>query len=177
MENWQGPWQEQLSRASGGARVWAMRYERTTTMRAMANAAATRARRRPTARAATTAATQRQGLVAAGWQGGPGRVPHSSCTMAVQTRTWLAAATWRTPTRRRTVRRRTGADAGWQPARAAREWVGTAHAHAPAKRMEGRVPQQQRHEQWPGRSTAAMTTHAGGRSPGASAQQRRPTRG
>eukprot|EP00966_Prymnesium_polylepis_P228077 5277523-Prymnesium_polylepis.1 len=62
---------------------------------------ATRARQRPTARAAATAATQRQRPVAAGWQGGPGRVPHNSCTVVVQTRTWLAAAMWRTPTRRR----------------------------------------------------------------------------
>eukprot|EP00966_Prymnesium_polylepis_P168551 3896844-Prymnesium_polylepis.1 len=43
------------------------------TMRAMANAMVTRARQRPTARAAATAATQRQSPVAAGWQGGPGR--------------------------------------------------------------------------------------------------------
>eukprot|EP00966_Prymnesium_polylepis_P107538 2489307-Prymnesium_polylepis.1 len=43
------------------------------TMRAMANAVAKRARQRPTARAAVTAATQRRSPVAAGWQGGPGR--------------------------------------------------------------------------------------------------------
>eukprot|EP00966_Prymnesium_polylepis_P021916 503684-Prymnesium_polylepis.1 len=75
-------------------------------MRAVANAVATRARRRPTARAAATAATYscsgRARWRRPGWQGGPGRVPHSSCTVVVQTRTWLAAATLRTPTRRRT---------------------------------------------------------------------------
>eukprot|EP00966_Prymnesium_polylepis_P119991 2772702-Prymnesium_polylepis.1 len=43
--------------------------------------------------------------------------------------------------------------------------------------MEGKVPQQQRREQWPGRGTAAMTMHTGGRLPGVRAQQRRPTRG
>eukprot|EP00966_Prymnesium_polylepis_P216390 5009155-Prymnesium_polylepis.1 len=41
--------------------------------------------------------------------------------------------------------------------------------------MEGKVPQQQRHEQWPGRRTAVMTTHADGRLPGVSAQQWRPS--
>ena len=35
MENWQGPWQEQLSRASGGARVRATRYERTMAARTL----------------------------------------------------------------------------------------------------------------------------------------------
>eukprot|EP00966_Prymnesium_polylepis_P066894 1552762-Prymnesium_polylepis.1 len=40
MENWLGSQQEQLSRASGGARAWATRYERTTAARTASYATA-----------------------------------------------------------------------------------------------------------------------------------------